>query len=252
MFKKAKQFMSQGIFRSYFIKNYIKSPKGEDAFSVFYEDRITAIFLTHLFNLEYKVEDGKISASANGKNAELTFSIIPGQDNSLAFEQDINSLIDYQDFLVDVANRFFEYENIRFEDPAEMQYYVVNYLLAHKNMDSLAYIHFRKTFHHIRAELHRDLLHQNNLDQNVVMSTARFAINKLESEITMTQPPDKIKPSKIRKILRSYLAFGFSRPAESLKEELEIAQDTPKSEHGSTFLAYIKQMRIIEAHPEMW
>lgn len=252
MFDKWRQARAKGIFKYYFIGNFIKDKQDYDCFTSFYEDRIAAIAASYLLGLEPKVSTGKFEVSANGKTAAITFLIGPNNpNNSDAFDQDIDSLIKYQNFLVDYANNYFFDGKRKFSEFSEVVYYVFNSLGPGKKFDTYSHKNAEIMINDCKTDILSDRAKVRQYDQDLVLASADISIRKLD--MYSDSSVKSLRIDEIAKILRSSLGYQLQLQNDELIKERQFASQTPHSaSRQKCFWQYLLQAKRIQENPQMW
>lgn len=136
-FRNIKLSAKCGMFKNHFIGQIIENKDDKEAFYVYYQDRLGAVALTSLLDLDFSAEGNEFKATSpeSGKSATMSFYFAPPfleEESENNIEKDVENLVKFQEFLTDEIKAKFP-NAPKFESFFEALYYVVSYLLKESN-----------------------------------------------------------------------------------------------------------------------
>jgi len=260
--KKLNSKLNQGIFKNYYIGQMIECRKDNQAFMVYYQDKIMAVSLASLLDLDFEAvgNEFKVISPATGKSAILSFYFAPPfsaeADNEIKFTDDVQNLVAFEKFIMGEIKAKFP-EAPEFDSFFEAHSYATNFIVKSSDTDD----QFKKQrldelFACAKDRLFFARPETTCMDQDIVMSSAWHNINFLSG---ISKAPAFVVRnfSNSRQIeeINNNLRLQFTQPIEERNIERVTAHNinpTERRTNKSRFWEYKKMCDNFKKTPEMW
>lgn len=258
---KIRKKANQGIFKGHFIGQIIENKDDKEAFYVYYQDRLAAIALSSLLDLDFSADGNEFTATSpiTGKSATMSFYFAPPfkpTDNEISFETDIKNLVNFEDFLIEEIKVKFP-NAPKFNSFFEAQHYIFTYLVASSNSNDPYKI--QKLNELLTCSKNRLFLARPEttcMDQDIVMCGSWRNLNYISRII---QSPNKwqrtLSDDDIIRNMNDVLFEEFHVSLEERNNERVFAfehSDDEKRTKKSGFWEYKKVCDNFAKSQEMW
>ena len=251
MLKKVKDMLFGNPFGNHFISKFSTNAKDEDAFRVFYSDRVMCVTMAHLMDLKVKVENERVLISnGNGEGTELTFKFHPPfyeeGENERNFISDMDSLIATSYFLVQEAKTKFGEDANAIQELTSLSHFMVNEINYFSKKDEFFADWGRNMLSNAYSAIQASRKRTNEMDLDLVLRASVNYVNWLNTAISMShysEIPYKQQIKAIYKCLRD----EFNYPPEARDYEKYYIKDEEIDNYAiENFWNCVKTRKAIE------
>lgn len=234
---------NKGIFKHYFIGDFIKNKEDRESFEIYYQNKIACIMMSGLLGLHISAKEKYAITVTNpqtGESCQLKQQCEPPFTNGNEgefFESDMDSLLKFEQFLIkQMQEKIGAKRKIEYLEDAE--YTLFNYLRTHSVSTDFLKERFNKLMVSAGEEIYYTRPESLSLDEDVLLSAAYAGINWLNKRIK-TEPEREISLEEIVGALRLRLARQMKYPMDMRNFERRISSNYTKQLRDTSYWEYI-------------
>lgn len=244
MFKKLKGQIDKGVFRNYFVGEFIKNKEDRESFEIYYQNRIACLMMSGLLGLHISANERygiTVKNPTTGESCKLMHQCEPPFKNGNEgefFESDLNSLLEFEKFIINQTRRKITYSG-EMEYLEQAEFALFNYLRGNSNSCDFLQDRLQRLFVSAGEELYYTRPQTQSFDADVLLSSAYAGVNWLNNRIKNNQA-EEISVAEIVSSLKRRLSRQMNYPLEMRNFERSISVGYEKNNRDNGYWEYIQ------------
>ena len=235
--------VTKGIFKNYFIGEFIRNKESRESFEVYYQNKIACLMMSGLLGLHLSAKEKNAITATNpktGESCKLKQQCQPpfsNGNNDELFESDMDSLLQFEQFIIkQMQEKIGGNRKIEYLEDAE--YTLFNYIRTRSISTDFLKERFNKLMTSAGEEIYYTRPETVSLDEDILLSAAYAGINWFNKRIK-TEPEREISIEEILGALKTRLARQMKYPMDMRKFERRISSNYTKHLRDTSYWDYI-------------
>jgi len=255
MLKKLKGQIDRGVFRKYFVGEFIKNKEDRESFEIYYQNRIACLMMAGVLGLHISANERYGITATNpttGESCKLMHQCEPpfknGNEGEL-FASDMDSLLEFEKFIIrQTQERIGETREMEYLEESESVLF--NYIRTHSASSDFLQERYHKLMVRAGEEIYYTRPETQSLEADILLSSAYAGVNWLNCRIK-NNPDIEISINEIVLSLKRRLSRQMKYPLEMRNFERSISLGYEKDRSDNTYWDYIKIAKNWEPQEEM-